>query len=144
MLTKALRIYGKEDLRLEEFELPEMKDDEIVAKVINSFIVSFVINILLLNKSIIPVLNIPVIKIIISTINWDIVYPAKPNITENNSLLLFFLCPNIIPRNPLCITLNISKNRTASIPIMNSVVLTFNPVDKLFINSFTIIHLSSV
>ena len=34
MKTKAVRIYGKEDLRLESFELPEIKDDEILAKVI--------------------------------------------------------------------------------------------------------------
>lgn len=35
MKTKALRLYGKEDLRLEEFELPEMQDDEIIAEVIS-------------------------------------------------------------------------------------------------------------
>ncbi len=35
MKTKALRIYGKNDLRLEEFELPEIKDDEILAKVVS-------------------------------------------------------------------------------------------------------------
>jgi len=35
MKTKAVRLYGKEDLRLEEFELPQMKDDEILAKVIS-------------------------------------------------------------------------------------------------------------
>mgnify|MGYP000843566895 FL=1 len=34
MKTKAVRIYGKRDLRLEEFELPEMADDEILAQVI--------------------------------------------------------------------------------------------------------------
>lgn len=34
MFTKAVRLYGKNDLRLEEFELPAMKDDEILAKVI--------------------------------------------------------------------------------------------------------------
>ena len=34
MKTTAVRIYGKEDLRLESFELPEIKDDEILAKVI--------------------------------------------------------------------------------------------------------------
>lgn len=33
MKTKAVRLYGKEDLRLEEFELPEIKDDEILAKI---------------------------------------------------------------------------------------------------------------
>ena len=33
MKTKAVRIYGKDDLRLEEFELPEMNDDEILAHV---------------------------------------------------------------------------------------------------------------
>jgi threonine dehydrogenase-like Zn-dependent dehydrogenase len=38
MKTKAVRIYGKKDLRLEEFELPEMKDDEILAKVISDSI----------------------------------------------------------------------------------------------------------
>ncbi|MFC2138146.1 zinc-binding dehydrogenase [Bacteroidota bacterium] len=34
MKTKAIRIYGKKDLRLEEFELPSIKDNEILAKVI--------------------------------------------------------------------------------------------------------------
>ena len=38
MKTKALRLYGKEDLRLEEFELPEMKEDEILAKVVSDSI----------------------------------------------------------------------------------------------------------
>ena len=35
MKTKAVRLYGKEDLRLEEFELPEIQDDEILAQVIS-------------------------------------------------------------------------------------------------------------
>ncbi len=35
MKTKAVRIHGEMDLRLEEFELPEMKDDEILARVIS-------------------------------------------------------------------------------------------------------------
>ncbi|MBP9986842.1 MAG: zinc-binding dehydrogenase [Bacteroidales bacterium] len=34
MKTKAVRLYGKDDLRLEEFELPQIKDDEILAKVV--------------------------------------------------------------------------------------------------------------
>ena len=34
MKTKAVRLYGKEDLRLEEFELPAIKDDEVLACVI--------------------------------------------------------------------------------------------------------------
>lgn len=34
MKTKAVRLYGKNDLRLEEFELPEIKDDEILVQVI--------------------------------------------------------------------------------------------------------------
>jgi threonine dehydrogenase-like Zn-dependent dehydrogenase len=38
MKTKAVRLYGKEDLRLEEFELPAIKDDEILAKVISDSI----------------------------------------------------------------------------------------------------------
>ena len=38
MKTKAVRIYGKRDLRLEEFELPEMKEDEILAQVISDSI----------------------------------------------------------------------------------------------------------
>ena len=38
MKTKAVRIYGKKDLRLEEFDLPEMKDDEILAKVVSDSI----------------------------------------------------------------------------------------------------------
>lgn len=35
MKTKAVRLYGKKDLRLEEFELPAIKDDEILAKVVS-------------------------------------------------------------------------------------------------------------
>ncbi len=35
MKTKAVRVYGPNDIRLEEFELPEMKDDEILAEVIS-------------------------------------------------------------------------------------------------------------
>ncbi len=38
MKTKAVRLYGKEDLRLEEFELPEIKDDEILAKIVSDSI----------------------------------------------------------------------------------------------------------
>ena len=34
MKTKAVRIYGKSDLRLDEFDLPTIKNDEILAKVI--------------------------------------------------------------------------------------------------------------
>ena len=38
MKTKAVRLYGKEDLRLEEFELPEIKDNEILAKIVSDSI----------------------------------------------------------------------------------------------------------
>jgi threonine dehydrogenase-like Zn-dependent dehydrogenase len=38
MKTKAVRIYGKKDLRLEEFELPQLKEDEILANVISDSI----------------------------------------------------------------------------------------------------------
>jgi L-sorbose 1-phosphate reductase len=38
MKTKAVRIYGKKDLRLEEFELPETKEDEILAQVVSDSI----------------------------------------------------------------------------------------------------------
>jgi threonine dehydrogenase-like Zn-dependent dehydrogenase len=34
MKTKAIRMYGKDDLRLEEFELPQIKEDEILVKVV--------------------------------------------------------------------------------------------------------------
>lgn len=34
MKTRAVRLYGKKDLRLEEFELPQLKENEILAKVI--------------------------------------------------------------------------------------------------------------
>lgn len=34
MKTKAVRLYGKMKLKLDEFELPEMQDDEIMAKVV--------------------------------------------------------------------------------------------------------------
>lgn len=38
MKTKAIRLYGKKDLRLEEFELPKIGDDEILAKVVSDSI----------------------------------------------------------------------------------------------------------
>ena len=38
MKTKAVRLYGKNDLRLEEFDLPEIKDDEILAHIISDAI----------------------------------------------------------------------------------------------------------
>lgn len=34
MKTRAVRLYGKRDLRLEEFDLPTMKDDEILSHII--------------------------------------------------------------------------------------------------------------
>jgi len=38
MKTKAVRLYGKNDLRLEEFELPPIKNDEILAQIISDSI----------------------------------------------------------------------------------------------------------
>ena len=38
MKTKAVRLYGVNDLRLEEFDLPQIKEDEILAKVISNSI----------------------------------------------------------------------------------------------------------
>jgi threonine dehydrogenase-like Zn-dependent dehydrogenase len=38
MKTKAVRIYGANDLRLEEFELPEIRDDEILARIVSDSI----------------------------------------------------------------------------------------------------------
>jgi len=38
MKTKAVRLYGKKDLQLEEFELPPIKEDEILVEVISDSI----------------------------------------------------------------------------------------------------------
>lgn len=38
MRTKAVRMYGKNDLRLEEFELPPIKDDEVLVRVVSDSI----------------------------------------------------------------------------------------------------------
>ncbi|MBQ7248219.1 MAG: zinc-binding dehydrogenase [Lachnospiraceae bacterium] len=38
MKTRAVRLHGKSDLRVDEFELPEMKDDEILARVVSDSI----------------------------------------------------------------------------------------------------------
>ena len=35
MKTRAVRMYGTRDLRLEEFDLPEIRDDEILVKVMS-------------------------------------------------------------------------------------------------------------
>ncbi|WP_422481676.1 zinc-binding dehydrogenase [Pleomorphochaeta sp. DL1XJH-081] len=36
MKTRAVRLYGKNDLRIEEFELPAIKDSEILAKIVTN------------------------------------------------------------------------------------------------------------
>jgi len=38
MKTQAVRLYGKKDLRLEEFDLPEIADDEILVRVVSDSI----------------------------------------------------------------------------------------------------------
>ena len=38
MKTRAVRLYGKDDLRLEEFELPAIREDEILASVVSDSI----------------------------------------------------------------------------------------------------------
>ncbi|MHA7111228.1 zinc-binding dehydrogenase [Sunxiuqinia elliptica] len=38
MKTKAVRLYGKKDLRLEEFDLPAIREDEVLAKVVSDSI----------------------------------------------------------------------------------------------------------
>ncbi|MFW6280473.1 MAG: zinc-binding dehydrogenase [Halanaerobium sp.] len=38
MKTRAVRLYGENDLRLEEFELPEIKEDEILARIVSNSI----------------------------------------------------------------------------------------------------------
>ena len=38
MKTKAVRLYGEKDLRLEEFELPAIKENEVLAKVVSDSI----------------------------------------------------------------------------------------------------------
>ena len=38
MKTRAVRLYGKDDLRLEEFELPPIREDEILARVVSDSI----------------------------------------------------------------------------------------------------------
>ena len=38
MKTKAVRLYGESDLRLEEFELPQIKENEILARVVSDSI----------------------------------------------------------------------------------------------------------
>lgn len=38
MKTRAVRLYGVDDIRLDEFELPEIKDDEILVKVVSDSI----------------------------------------------------------------------------------------------------------
>ena len=38
MKTTAVRLYGKQDLRLETFELPAIRDDEILARIVSDSI----------------------------------------------------------------------------------------------------------
>ena len=38
MKTRAVRLHGKDDLRLDEFELPAIKENEILAKVVSDSI----------------------------------------------------------------------------------------------------------
>lgn len=41
MKAKAVRLHGANDLRLDEFELPEITDDEILVKVVTDSICMF-------------------------------------------------------------------------------------------------------
>ena len=52
MKAKGVRLHGANDLRLEEFELPEITDDEILVKVISDSICMSTINVLFLVQSI--------------------------------------------------------------------------------------------
>jgi len=38
MKTRAVRLHGANDLRMDEFELPEIKEDEILVKVVSDSI----------------------------------------------------------------------------------------------------------
>ena len=38
MLTKAVRMHGENDLRLDTFELPELRDDEILVRIVSDSI----------------------------------------------------------------------------------------------------------
>ena len=38
MKTRAVRLYGADDIRLDEFELPEIKEDEILVRVVSDSI----------------------------------------------------------------------------------------------------------
>ena len=38
MKTRAVRLYGKSDLRLEEFELPPIKEDQILVRIVSDSI----------------------------------------------------------------------------------------------------------
>ena len=38
MKARGVRLYGVDDIRLEEFELPEIKEDEILVKVVSDSI----------------------------------------------------------------------------------------------------------
>jgi hypothetical protein len=75
---------------------------------------------------------------------FELCYKIKPKHRDNNILLLFCLCPTIIPKKPHCIALNISKKIITNIETINTTVLIFNPVVNVFIYSFNIIHLASV
>ena len=51
MQVKGVRLYAKDDIRLEEFELPEIKDDEILVKVMSDSIISEFLRMLLIIRS---------------------------------------------------------------------------------------------
>ena len=46
MKAKAVRLHGANDLRLDEFELPEIKDDEILVKVVSDSVCMSTYNVL--------------------------------------------------------------------------------------------------
>ncbi len=51
MQTKAVRLYGANDLRMEEFELPEIKDDEILVEIISDSVCMSTYKAAILGKS---------------------------------------------------------------------------------------------
>ena len=84
--------------------------------------------ILFVKRLIILLSNNPTIYTSNKTMLWDNKYAINPNNTEKPILPLFFLYPNMIPKKPLCIALNTSKNIIVNILTTNNVVLNSNPV----------------
>lgn len=72
MKAKGVRLHGANDLRLEEFELPEITDDEILVKVVSDSICMSTYKCAILGENI----NVSMMMLLSIRLLWDTNLPV--------------------------------------------------------------------